>query len=265
MTDVVLRWAGAGDADATTDYKIYSNVAAFNAFPLLITRDATTPYAPVSTTLVAAIVAGATSLTVASDTNLANGDYVVIEREMFLLGGKSGTVFAASVGGQGGTIKRDHAAGASIYKAHETYTVTGVAFGSRKVVRYRIATLQGSVERVPSEFTAVNPTLPATNNLTTVWGILQDVQGNPQSGIAIQMVINDWDNYQPGTSESLHKDTETYTTDNDGYFEFFLPRDADHVGGDKFVLTLDTDARPAREFNINTIPDVDTINYLECA
>src|SRR5262245_14672024 len=125
--DIPLRWVGALDADLNTNYVIESDGAATGSFAQIVSQDATSPYIPVATTLQGTLAAGATSLTMADGTNFANNDYVVIDREMVKLAGKSGNSFNAVVGGQGNTVKSSHANGAAIYKAHETYTHAGVS------------------------------------------------------------------------------------------------------------------------------------------
>ena len=267
MATVTLRWAAAEAAVSTTDYKIYSDEATSGTFVLVTTRDATNrgdgSYAPYATALTSEVAAGATSLTLDTATNFADGDYAFVENELFLLGGKSGSVFSACVGGQGETVKAKHLAGASVFKAHESYAAT-VSFGSRKVVRFRIAQLDAGVEAVPEEITALNPTLPPTSNLTTIYGIVDDA-GTPVANLPVELIINQADNYHPSTGEQFLRRSRRVTTDADGYWEFVVARDRAHAGGDLYTITISPDDTTEKwVWTVRTVPDVDSVNVVEC-
>lgn len=268
MTTITLRWAAAEAAVSTTDYKIYSDEAVSGTFVLVTTRDATNrgdgQYSPYATALTTEIAKDATSITVDTATNFANGDYAFIDNELFLLGGKSGSTFSSCVGGQGETVKSSHLAGASIFKAHESYAATVTFAANRHVIRFRIAQLDATVEAVPEEITAVSPTLPPTSNLCTVYGIVDDA-GTPVSGLTVEMIVNQADNYHPSTGEQFIRRTKQKVTDADGYWEFFVARDRDHAGGDLYTITLSPE-NPIEKWvwGIRTIPDVDSVNVVEC-
>src|SRR6185503_8511864 len=171
MPDVTLRWVGALDAvDATTKYKIQSDEAASGTFvDVVASQDATTPFAPVTTTLSGAIDDDDVALTFASAASYSNGDYVFLDKEMVLLAGKSSNTFATCTRGVGGTIRVSHLSGVTIYKAHESYTDTTVNYGTRYVVRYRVLRVQGSNNSVAAEIVAVNPPLPRSTSFCTLW------------------------------------------------------------------------------------------------
>lgn len=264
--DVVLRWPGPAHATSSSDYKIYSDVAASGTFVLLTTRDATTPYVSVSTTLAAEISSVTqTSIEVASATNFADGDYAVIDKELILLDDESGTTYTNVTRGLGGTRATTHANGATMYKAHETYTVSAVEFGSRHVIRYRIAHLLTGVEDVPAEYLAVWPSDPPTNNLATLWDVVTDIQGNVKAGVTVQLRIDQTDDSHAGTPESFYSEIETTTTDADGYFQFYIPRSIEQIGGAGYTLTIDPngDANTKREKTITTVPNKNWVNFWE--
>lgn len=271
MPDINLIWAAAADATVATSYKIQSDLAASGTFVTITTQSASNrgdgSYDPHETTLNGLVSVEDTAITLTDATNFAEGDYIVIQsdyaREMVLLGSKSGATFSNCTRGIGATVPQEHESGAVVYQAHESYLDSAVNFGSRHVIRYRVIRVQGSDESVAAELPAINPTLPPTNNLTTVWGILQDIQGNPKSGITISLAISEADNFHTDSGEFLYKEAETTTTDTDGYFELFIPRNAAHGGGGVFTLSIDAGGAGASSWSITSIPDQDHVNFLD--
>jgi hypothetical protein len=259
MTDNRIRWMGHSAADINTDYKIYSDEATANTYALIATQDATSPYAPVTTTLASAILAGATSIPLTLATGIANGNYIRIGRETFLVGGLSSNTFADSVGGQHNTVPQDHAAGVPVYKMHETYLDTTVTYGSRHVIRYRVRALMSGVELVAAEAIAVNPTLPTTNDKITIWGIQDDIFGEPYAGITVTMTISNARSFNPGTMETIDAREKSTTTDASGYWEFTAHKDAAKAGGGQITLLIGS-----TPYTLIELPDVDTVCYLEC-
>lgn len=258
-----IRWPGPSDADINTDYRIESDEGTPGTFVALATQDATTPYASVGSTLVAAIAAGDTSFTLAAGTNFSDADYAVVDREMFLLGGKATDDFTDVAGGQGGTTKQAHAAGASIFKAHESYVDTP-SWTGRHCITYRVIRIQGAVESIAAESVAVNPTAPTTNNLTTLWGVLEWF-GERQVGKTVTLTITDGDNYLAGTGEQLYKQVKSTTTSAEGYWEITgVPRDIDRIGGDLFTLVIDSGGVGSQTHNLAQIPDRNAVNIWEC-
>jgi hypothetical protein len=261
-TTVDLYWVAPSDATASTNYKIQSDETASGTFVDVATQGATdrgdASYAPYTAILSGALTAGATAVVMDDATNFADGDYVMIDRELFLLGGKSGNTFSDCTPGVGGTAQRPHDDGVTIYAAHEHYQDAPTFASGRHVIRYHIIRVESGVESVAAEMLAVNPTLPPTNNLTTVWGVL-DLSGSPQANITVRLVIGDGDNYMASTSEMLYKKIQTETTDTDGYFEFAIPRDVDRVGGDAYTLTIDPGGEGDEAFTITSVPNVDTV------
>ena len=261
--DITLYWAGPSDADANTDYRIESDKGTSGTFATVATVDATSPYASYTTTLDMAdgLTATAVSLTVDDATNFADDDYVVIDRELILLGGKSSETFSTCTRNRGGTMPVAHADAATVANAHETYTDSAVNFGSRHCIRYRVIRVESSGESVAAEFLAVNPTLPPTNNLCRIWGVLDNMSA-PVSGVTVSLAIADSDNYHTDTSEVIRKATQTATTDNDGYFELLIPRNISRAGGDNFTLTIDPGNSGEYARTITTVSDTDSVNFL---
>ncbi len=263
MATVNLQWAAALDADVNTDYKIESDeitsgtFAELAASPLNSTDRGDASYVPYETTLNGAITATDTDLTLADGTNFANGDYIVVDKEMILLAGKSGSAFSGCTRGAGGTIPQAHLDTTAVYAAHESHTDSPTYAASRYVIRYRITRVQGSDESVAAEAIGASPPLPPTSNLITLWGIVEDIQGNPEETITVQLVINEADDYGQDTGESIMKMTESTQTDADGFFYFYVRRDVAHVGGGVFTLTINNQA-----FTIASLPDQASINYL---
>ena len=261
--DIPLRWVGALDADSNTNYVIESDGSATGSFAQIVSQDATSPYVPVTGALQGNIAAGATSLTMADATNFANNDYVVIDREMFKLGGKSGNSFNSVVGGQGNTIKSAHSNNTPIHKAHETYTHAGVSFGQRKCIRYHVIREQGSDHSLAQEILAVNPTLPAVNNLSAIWMVIQDAQGNPQVNVPVTMILSTVGNFDPGTAEFFYRDYEPVVTDEDGYFQFFFPRYLVTVESVLATVTIATGQTASKSYDIVRLPTRNAMHLLE--
>lgn len=269
--DVPLKWVGALDAvDATTKYKITTDKTTSGTFATLVaSQDATTPFAPVSTTLNGTITATATVVILTSGASFAAGEYVVIDKEMIKLGTKSTNTFGDATlpctRGIGGTVPQAHTTGVTVYKAHESYTDAAVDFVTlvRNVIRYRVIRVQGSSEAVAAEITAIYSTAPPTNNLCAVWGIAQDMQGNPKSGIIVQATIGEADNYHPDTGEVIYAETETDTTDDDGYWQILLPKDAYRIGGGTITITIDPQGTGQIIWPVTSIPNVNSIHFLE--
>jgi hypothetical protein len=267
MADITLYWAGPSDADANTDYRIEADKSTSGTFATVTTVNASTPYASYTTTLNEpdGLTAAAVSITVDDSTNFADDDRVVIDKELILLDGEATATFATSLRGQGGTIPVAHADGATVAKAHETYTESSVTFGSRKAIRYRVIRVETEGDSVAAEFLAVNPTMPPTNNLTRVWGAIDDIAGgtsDPASGVTVELTINDSDNFHVDSGELIYKKSQSTTTDADGYFELLIPRNVARSGGDSFTLTIDPDGTGEYIKTITNVGDVDAINFL---
>lgn len=261
---VTIRWPGPSDADSNTDYRVESDEGTPGTFVTLVAnQNATSPYASVGTTLAEAIEAGATTATFADASNFSDGDYAVFDRELFLLDGKNSNVFEEILGGQGNTTKQAHAASAPVFKAHESYT-DDPDWTGRHVITYRVIRIQGSDESIATEAVAVNPTLPPTTNLTTLWGILEWF-GERQSGKTVTLTILDGDNYLAGTTEQLYKKVKSTTTTAEGYWEITgVPRDIERIGGDQFQLVIDSGGEAPQTHTLRQIPDKPAVNIWEC-
>ncbi len=262
VTENRIWWKGHSDAVSGTSYKIYSDVATPNVFTsVLATQAAQSPYAPPTSTLVNAIDANDISLELSVTTNFADDDYAKIERESILLDGKTGSVYAALTRGAHNTIRQSHPAGITVFRMHETYLHTGITWGSRHVIRYRVRVIitAGGPELVAAEAVVVNPTLPATNDKIVIWGIQDDAKGEPAAGLNVSMTLNTAKSFGPGTMETLDVKPQTAITDASGYWELVAQRDVARVGGGQFILTID-----GVQYPIIELPDQDTICYLEC-
>jgi len=260
VTDNRIRWKGHSQAISGTNYKIYSDKTTPNDFTgTPVTQAATSPYAPVNTTLAENILAGATSVPLVSATGFANGNYGKIGRETFLFGGLTGATFATSLGGQHNTIKQDHAAGTVVYKMHETYLDTGVTYGTRHVIRYRVTATIGGVELVAAEAVTVKPSLPDTNDKIVIWGIQDKAWGVPHAGAVVTLGIDNPFSFAQGLAETIDTATQQAVTDASGYWELTAHRDIARAGGGSFVLTIDN-----ARYAIVSLPDQDNVCYLEC-
>lgn len=269
--DVPLRWVAALDADTDTNYRIEYNGNTPGLFEVITTLDSTNrgdgAYTPYTATLVGDIAAGAASIAFDGVTGFTDGNYAMIDREMFLLGGLSGTTFAACAGGQGNTRRRPHYNGATIYKAHETYTHAGVtAFATRSAIRYHIIREQGADQSLAREILAVQPTLSSTAEFSAVWHVFQDAQGNPQANVPVTMTLLRNDLYDPGTLEGFYRDAESVVTDADGYFQFFLPIFAVDLEEGETIATITVApgvTNTEKTWNITALPTTPAVHLLE--
>lgn len=283
MATVTLRWAGASDANSSTDYAVYTDGTTPGTMDgsALVTQDATSPYVSITTTLAnsTTIDSNDTSLTVTSTTSLSNGTYVRDDEECILLGGLSGSTFASCTRGQGGTIADEHEPLSTITKLHESYAAT-VTWSTRHVRRFKVYAINGSSTSVAARIVAYNPTNPPDNAHCTVYGVIEDNAGNPVSGVVLTLEPGDGDNYLRPVGFTVANYTKSATTDADGYFEFSIPktraqRQHGSTSPDTWTLTVTTGGTPQiggsdidinaeEEITLATIPDKDYANYLEC-
>lgn len=263
QVDNTIYWSGYGSADVNTNYIVKSDETTSGTFATLATQNATdrgdASYAPYTAILVGNLSATDEVVEMGDATDFANGQRIKLGRETILLGGKSSNTFGACSRGVDNTIPRSHTDGDTITAMHESYTDSSVTYGSRNLIRYRIiAELgDGGDQLVAAEAVAVKPTKPPTNDLCTVWGIVDEIPGTPQSGVAASLSISDGTFYNTATGETFGSGPSD-TTDEDGYFELFVPKDAIRSGG---ALTITVNGKAQA---ISSIPDVDAINYLEC-
>lgn len=264
MADVTLRWVGALDADINTDYVIESDAAESGTFASVITQGATAPYTPVSTTLDGALDDSTTTVILTDGTNFAEGDVIVVDKEPILLGTKSTHTFSGCTRAYGQGAPAAHADLATVYKAHESYTAT-VTFGNRAVIRFRIHSTDGTDTSDKLEIVAVQPPQPPTSNLCAVWGVLEDLQGNPDSGVVVTCAFLasvagtvETDAYGVDTGELIEATSQTDTTDADGFFHFFLRRDSSRNSG-IYRVTWPSGSGTA-SWDVTAVPDQSHIN-----
>lgn len=265
MSTVTLRWVGASDADSNTDYKVRYNSVAAGTFSDVVTQDATAPFAPVTQTLSGAHSAATTTITLADGTNFSEGDYIFVgKKEMVLLGSKSGSVFSNSTRGVGGTLPVAHAGGVAVAKAHESYVHNSVTFpDGRYALRYRIIRIQGSNESVAAELLAIQPPNPPATNLCTVYGLLDNLNGAPASGVQVKLEYLSAGNYGPDTGEVIHIPAVTAVTDADGFWYHFVRRDAAREGVSVVHFTVAPGAVGEFVWVVSAIPDADFAHLLE--
>lgn len=263
MTIVTLRWVAALDADATTDYRIDSDEAVSGTFVTASTENATDRgggvYTPASTTLNGALTSSATTVILTSGADFAEGDYVVVDREMILLGAKSTHTFTGCTRGIGGTVPVAHDSLDTVYKAHETKTYSTVDFGSRHCIRYRVFRVQGANVSLANEIVVVNPPDPPSDSHVTLYGVLETIGGAPSAAVPITLAMAGSNNYGLDTGELIITATsETDTSDADGFFSVFVRRFSTRSGSGAITLTIGS-----LTWNVLTLPDVPHINFLE--
>lgn len=269
MTTVTLRWVAAADADVDTDYRIEYNDAAPDEWDVLITRNSTDrgdgSYTPYSTTLASNLAADGTTVTLTSGTNFSEGDYVSIgKNEMVLLGSKVGAVFSNCTRGIGGSLPVAHLSGDEVAKAHETYTHSGYSFpADRYVIRYRAIRVQGSDQGLAVELTAVNPPVPHSSQLCCVYGLIEDANGNPVSGVQVSLDLDENDNFGPDSGDQVYGIPVTTTSDDDGFWYHFVRRDVMRSGGGVYTLTIAPGSEGELSWTIGTVPDADAVHFLE--
>lgn len=256
-SNITLRWAGPSDATVNTDYKIQADKATSGSFQLVETVNAASPYASYTTTLNGAIDSTTTTIVLDDATNFADGDYVLIDKELILLDGKSSNTFSSCTRNRGGTLPVAHDDEAVVAEAHESYLDEDVTF-NRNVIRYRVIRSETSGDSVAAEFIAVNPTLPPTNNLTRIWLVLDD-NGAPIEGATVTLQISDSDNFLTDSGELIARKTQSTTTDVDGYAELLIARNISRNGGDNYVLTVSGTGISDYSKTITTVPDIDHI------
>jgi hypothetical protein len=264
--EVTLRWAGAADATIDTEYDIEVNSVesgiGVGAWTAVDTQAATSPYAPVSTTLAGGISNSATTVVLASGTGLSEGDYIVVGGEMILLGVKATATFTGCTRAIGNTLPVAHSLGAVVLKAHESYVVPAQAFPSeRYALRYRITRVESTGRSVPAEIIVVNAPLPPFNNMITVWGVAEDLQGGPAAG-GVSAAISVPGAYGQDTGEHVAKVVATATLDGDGFWHLFLRRDVVRQGG-AFTITFSPTNGDPLVWTVATLPDRDNVNWLE--
>jgi predicted RecA/RadA family phage recombinase len=266
MATYTLRWVASVDADASTVYNIYTDEGTRGTFVLESTDSSSNrgdgSYSPYTTTLASLVTDSATSITVASATNFSSGDYVMIGGEVIVLGTPTGATFNGCTRGAGGSVPLAHDSGATVYKMHESASVS-VTFTGRHVITCLVKRENSGSESVAAETKLVSPILPPNNNYSTVYGVLSDVQGNSLNNIAVTLSISTSGAYIPGSGLSIYKEVESTTTDQDGYFQFFVPRsDSVELDARTITLTIGTGASEI-VWDLTSIPNVDAINFLE--
>lgn len=274
MADIVIRWAAASDATVNTDYKVYSDYVQSGTFALIVTQNSTlnaAKYPPVTSTLVGSITASETTIVLASGTDFSTSDYVSIDGEIVKLGTKATATFTGSTRGVGSSVAIAHNTGATVTVLHETYTYTLPPLLSRTpryITRIHVSRIQpdvtGSIESSPVEIISVSPPEPTTSNLITVWGIIEDIQGNPRANIDLELELQATYEWGQDTGETIRREVETTRTDSDGFFYFFVrkPSLRQHTSGTK--LTVDANGTYETIWTLTLTDAMTTVNYLDC-
>lgn len=260
-----IRFAGATDADSSTAYRLQSDETTAGTFATVTaSQAATSPYAPVNTTLNGALTAAATTVVLTSGASFSQGDYVVVNGEMIVLGAKSTHTFTGCTRGYGGTVPVAHADASAVYKAHESFSVTPTWNSGRKVIRYRIIRIQGSDLSIASEVTLANPPSPPDDDHITIYGVLESEAGAPVASVTVRLTLSVNTAWGQRTGETQYYTTQSTTTGADGFFSFTARRDALRQDGGGYVLTIDPSGKN-QSFTIESVPDQDTVNFLELA
>lgn len=262
MVAETIRFAGATDADINTDYRLDGDQATAGTFVTVSTQDATSPYAPVNTTLNGALSAAATTVILTDGASFSQGDYVMINGEMIVLGTKSTHTFTGCTRGYGGTVPVAHVTLLAVYKAHESFSVTPTWNSGRKVIRYRIIRIQGSDTSIASEVTLFNPASPPDDDHITIYGVLESEAGAPVASVTVRLTLSVNTAWGQRTGEVQYYTTQSTTSGADGYFAFTARRDALRQDGGAYVLTIDPSGKN-QSFTIDTVPDQDTVNFLD--
>lgn len=264
--DVTIRFRGALDADSDTDYQLFADKTTPGTFAQVGTdQDATSPFAPVSTTLNGALTDTATTVTLTDGAAFAEGDIVMVGREPILLGAQATNIFTNCVRGWGGVaVPVAHPTLTPVYKMHESFTDPAVNFGSRHVIRYQVRRKQGAEVSVVTEVLMVQPSPPDTSDWCMVWGVMQDWSDDPQDVLNGIFTIGDVGAFIVATGETNIKQNETFQSDPDGYFEIQVPRSIALLGGGTLEITIpSTGATYTR--NITTVPDADSCHWARCS
>lgn len=269
MSTVTLRWVAAADADVDTDYRIEYNDADPDEWDVLATPNSTNrgdgSYAPYTTTLNGGISDSDTTIILTSGANFAEGDYVSIgKNEMVLLGPKATHTFSGCTRGVGGTLPVAHLSAATVEKAHESYVHSAYTFpAGRYVIRYRVIRVQGSDQGVAVELTAVNPPVQHASHLCCVYGLLEDANGNPVSGVQVRLDLDENDNFGPDSGDVIYGVPVTSLTDDDGFWYHFVRKDIMRSGAGTYTLTIAPGSEGVLTWTIATVPDQDAIHFLE--
>lgn len=265
-TDVTLRWVGAPAADADTDYRIEVNDQEAGigeaAWSTLDTQGSTSPYVPVATTLSGGLSSSATSITLTDGASFAEGDHVLVDGEMILLGVKASNTFAPCTRGIGGSLPTAHDTLAVVQKAHEIYVDAARTFpAGRHALRYRIIRVESDGESVPTEIVVVDPPRAPFSNMITVWGVGEGIQGSPAAG-TVTVSISAAGAYGQDTGEHVSKTSETVTVDADGFWAVYLRKDIVRQDGVYTIEFAPSSGTPF-EWTVASLPDQDSVNWLE--
>lgn len=260
-----IRFAGAPDADSSTTYRLQSDETTAGTFATVTSSQAaTSPYAPVSSTLNGALTETTTTVVLTDGASFSQGDYVVVGGEMIVLGAKSTHTFTGCTRGFGGTVPVAHVDAQTVYKAHESFSVTPTWNAGRKVIRYRLIRMQSGNLSVASELTLINPPSPPDQDHITIYGILESEAGAPVASVSVRLTLSVNTAWGQQTGETLYYTTQTTVSGADGFFSFIGRRDALRQDGGQYVLTIDP-AGKNQSFTIQSVPNQDAVNFLELA
>lgn len=264
-SDITIRWRGALDADSSTTYKIQADKATSGSFSTVVAAQASTsPYVPVSSTLNGAITATGTTIILADGSGFATGDYVQIDRETVRLGTKSTNTFTGSTRGIGASIPQAHSDQVAVYKVHESYLDAAVDFSTRKLIRYKVIRIQSGVESVAAEVLVANPTAPPSTDFCTVWGVYQDLTNDVQTSVSVTMDIAGVSDYIFSSGELIKQAQETTSTDNDGYWQFSVPKSVARTTNAAITITVNPGSAQ-KVYTLTTVPDQDFIHVQRTA
>lgn len=268
MPDITIRWAGAADADANTDYRVEVNSAAAGigegAWATLVANQAaTSPYVAPATTLATPITDSETTIVLTDATDFVEGDYVEIVGEVIILGAKAGSTFTGCSRAAGESLPIAHT-GAAVTLLHESYVDNDRVFPEgRYALRYRVVRVEADGESVAAMALAVSPPAPPSTSHICVWGICEMLDGTPHALVTIAVTYNDNDNYGQDRGEHLSRHPAGTTSDEDGFWSIPLRKDRYRQGGGVFTITLAPGQVEELEWVVGTLPDRPAINFLE--
>lgn len=258
-----IYWVPPEDATGTSQYEIQADKTIPGTFDVVTTVTPTSPYTPVTTTLASDITDTDTTIVLTDGTSFLENDYVKIGTEVIKLGTKSTNTFTGCIRG---VIADSHSTGDTVSRASESYSEASVDFGSRHLIRYRVIHIDSDGNRsTAAEAIAFLLPLPPNNLFTTLYGVLES-QGSAVSGVTVTLSETDTDNYL-SSGEIVYKVTATTTTDSDGFFYFYIPRDKYLLpsGGDPFIVTIASGTTAEWSKTIAAIPDENFVNFVNAS
>lgn len=276
IRNIKIIFPGARIATSDTNYRLLADLSEPDIFAEVLTLSATAgpggSYSAVETVLSEDITREEDEIQMPSgnEASFPAGSYAVVGRELVQLGALGAgdpVIYTGCKRGFGGTLREAYDSGTTVKSAHESVELNLVTFSDdRHVIRYRIQPLHLGQEGEPHEVLAINPSLPEDDSITTIFGVMQDVEGQPLAGLAVSLSFVGSDPvYLPASGEFIFPAGDTATTNAEGYFEVSGPRDVSRVGSAIFTLKIQSadNAKESIEWNVEQIPDLPFVHFRE--